>query len=191
MNFELLHALNRFVAAHDAVEDPVTFYVTASEVLFASLVAVVFFAGGRRGARAAVGALAAAGLALLVGVAISHVVGEPRPFVTHPHLVHPLVSHKPDASFPSDHATAAFAIATAIWLRGRLVGTLALVLAAALAVGRVAVGVHYPGDVVAGAVLGIGAATLLWWPPLRRVTDAVADRVASTIAPWQSRPARS
>jgi undecaprenyl-diphosphatase len=91
--------------------------------------------------------------------------------------VHPLVPHGADASFPSDHATAAFAIATAIWLRWRLAGAVSLVLAAALAVARVAVGVHYPGDVVAGAILGTGAAVALWWPPLRRGTDAVADRI--------------
>jgi undecaprenyl-diphosphatase len=95
--------------------------------------------------------------------------------VAHPHAVHPLIAHKPDASFPSDHATAAFAIAVAIWLRSRTVGAVAIVFAALLAVGRVAVGVHYPGDVAAGALLGTAAAALLWWRPLRRITDAVAD----------------
>jgi undecaprenyl-diphosphatase len=190
MNLDLLHWLNAFVAQRDALEDPVTFYVTVSEILFASLVVVVFVAGGRRGARAAVAALAAAALALGVGVVLAHVVNEQRPFVAHPNLVHALIGHKPDASFPSDHATAAFAIAAAIWLRLRLVGAAALLLAAALAVGRVAVGVHYPLDVAAGAALGTAAAALLWWPPLRRVTDAVADRL-STIAPWHARPERS
>jgi undecaprenyl-diphosphatase len=190
VNLELLRALNGFVAHRDAVEDPVTFYVTASEVLFASLVVAVFLAGGRRGARSAVAALAAAAIALGVGLVLAHVVNEQRPFVAHPHVVHALIGHKADASFPSDHATAAFAIATAIWLRMRVVGAIALVLAAVLAVARVAVGVHYPLDVAAGAALGTGAAVVLWWPPLRRVTDAVADRL-STIAPWHARPERS
>ena len=89
--------------------------------------------------------------------------------------------HGSDASFPSDHATAAFAIATAIWLRWRAAGAVALVLAAVLAVGRVAVGVHYPGDVVAGAALGTGAAVALWWSPLRRATDVVADRLHAAV----------
>jgi undecaprenyl-diphosphatase len=190
VNLDLLHALNAFVADRDAVEDPVTFYVTVSEILFASLVVAVFVAGSRRGARAAVGALAAAALALGVGLVVAHVVDEQRPFVTHPHLVHALIGHKPDASFPSDHATAAFAIAAAIWLRMRVVGAIALVLAALLAVGRVAVGVHYPLDVAAGGALGAAAAMLLWWPPLRRATDAVGDGL-STIAPWHARPDRS
>jgi len=190
MNLELLRALNGFVAHRDAIEDPVELYMAAAEALFAGLVVVVFVFGARRGARAAVAALASAGLALAVGVLIAHVVNEPRPFVAHPNSVHALIAHKPDASFPSDHATAAFAIATAIWLRLRGVGAIVLVLAAALAVGRVAAGVHYPLDVAAGAALGTCAAVLLWWAPLRRVTDGVADRL-STIAPWHARPERS
>jgi undecaprenyl-diphosphatase len=181
VNVDLLHALNSFVAQRDGLEDPVTLYVRGSEVLFASLVAAVLLFGGRRGARGAVAALAAASLALLAGQVLSHVVVEQRPFVTHPHLVRALVPHASDSSFPSDHATAAFAIATAIWLRRRTIGAVALVLAAALAVGRVAVGVHYPGDVLAGATLGTTAAVVLWWPPLRRVTDGVADVVFRTL----------
>ncbi len=177
MNLSLLHALNGFVAARDAVEDPTTAFVQWSEAVFVALVVAVFLLGGRRGARGAVAALAAAALALAVGQLVSRIWGEPRPFVAHPRLVHPLVPHGSDASFPSDHATTAFAIATAIWLRWRLAGAIALVLAGALAVGRVAVGVHYPGDVVAGAALGSAAAVALWWPPARRLTDAVADRL--------------
>lgn len=190
MNLDLLHALNSFVAHRDAVEDPVTGFMAVSEVLFASLVVAVFLVGGRRGARAAVAALAAAALALGVGQVIAHIVNEPRPYAVHPHLVHALIARSADSSFPSDHATAAFAIAAAIWLRHRRFGAFTLALAALLAIGRVAVGVHYPLDVAAGAALGTAAAVLLWWPRLRRVTDAVADRL-STIAPWHARPERS
>ena len=38
----LLHALNEFLFRHDAVEDPLLFYVTISEALFAATLAVVF-----------------------------------------------------------------------------------------------------------------------------------------------------
>jgi undecaprenyl-diphosphatase len=52
-------------------------------------------------------------------------------------------------------------------------------MAAVLAVARVAVGVHYPGDVLAGAALGTGCALLLWLPPIRRLLHALADRLAA------------
>jgi decaprenylphosphoryl-5-phosphoribose phosphatase len=58
-------------------------------------------------------------------------------------------------SFPSAHATSAFAVATAM-ARVEPLGALAFVLAAALALGRPYLGMHYPSDVLAGALLGIG-----------------------------------
>ncbi len=101
--------------------------------------------------------------------------GWPRPFVAHPDLVHLFAPHAADASFPSDHATAAFAIAVAILLRNRLWGSVTLAAAALLAVSRVVIGVHYPLDVLSGAALGSAVALALYLPPARRVTDRVAD----------------
>jgi undecaprenyl-diphosphatase len=106
---------------------------------------------------------------------ISSLVDRPRPFVTHPHTIHLLIKHAADPGFPSDHATGSFAIATALWLRSRRWGALAFLLAALLSIGRVALGVHYPADVIAGAVLGAAVAVLLWWPPLRGQLDRLAD----------------
>ena len=126
-------------------------------------------AAGRRAA------MLSAGLALAAGAVIAAIVDRARPFVADPGQVHPFISHSTDASFPSDHATASFAIAVAIFLRHRRWGLFALLAAAVLSVGRVAVGVHYPSDVFAGAVLGTTAALALWWPPLRRRADALSD----------------
>ncbi len=177
MDVDLLRALNDFAAAHDGVEDTVTAYVGFSVLLFAGLLAVLFFVvrGSRRlqGPRAAVAAGASAALALGVAQVISHLVERPRPYAGH--AIHLFVARSADASFPSDHATAAFAIAVAIWLRSRRLGWVALVFAAALAVGRVVVGAHYPSDVAAGAALGSAAALALWAPPLRRQLDRISD----------------
>ncbi len=56
-------------------------------------------------------------------------------------------------SFPSAHATSSFAVATAM-TRVEPIAALAFLLAAALALGRPYLGMHYPSDVVAGALLG-------------------------------------
>jgi undecaprenyl-diphosphatase len=116
-----------------------------------------------------------AGLALLLASQLANLVGRPRPFVDEPSTVHLLVAHAADPGFPSDHATAAFAIAVAILLRSRRWGLLALAMAVALAVGRVAVGVHFPTDVLAGAALGSATALLLYLPPVRRPLHRLAD----------------
>ena len=175
----LLHAVNGFLFRHDAVEDPLLFYVNASEALFVATLAVVFMAArGPRFAdwrRAAVAAVASAGLGLLAAKAITELVDRARPFVAEPHQVHLFTAHAADPGFPSDHATAAFAIAVAILLRKRAWGWVALGFAAVLAVGRVGLGVHYPSDVLAGAALGTAAALVFWSPPLRARIDRLAD----------------
>ncbi len=135
-----------------------------AEVIFLVLVAAWFLVGlvrrqhiDREGSIAAV---LAAGGALLVNQVIALFWARPRPFVAHP-SVHVLLSRSTDPSFPSDHAAAAFAIATiALFFRPRL-GTAAVVLACLVAYARVYVGLHYPGDVLGGALVGIVVAVVL------------------------------
>jgi undecaprenyl-diphosphatase len=79
------------------------------------------------------------------------VYSEPRPLMHVPH----------SGAFPSGHASAAFACATVLaWASPRLTAP-AFVLAAAIAVSRVYVGVHWPLDVLGGAALGVVVATAL------------------------------
>ncbi|MFR9675655.1 phosphatase PAP2 family protein [Streptomyces sp. TR02-1] len=61
-------------------------------------------------------------------------------------------------SFPSGHAASAAAFTTGVALESRRWGAAVAPLAAAIAFSRVYTGVHYPGDVLAGAALGVGAA---------------------------------
>jgi undecaprenyl-diphosphatase len=178
MDWSLLHALNEFLFHHDAVEDPLLFYVNASEALFIATLAVVFLAAyGDYVAwrRATVAAVLSAGLALAAAKLISELVDRARPFVADADGVHLFSGHAADPGFPSDHATAAFAIASAIFLRKRGWGIFALGAATVLSVGRVALGVHYPSDVLAGAALGGAAALVLWAGPIRARVDALAD----------------
>jgi undecaprenyl-diphosphatase len=191
MDTSLLHALNGFAFRHDGFEDPLTLYVGASQVLFMALLALLVLVdrgtGWRR--RAAVAAGVGAGLALAVAQIVSRVVDRPRPFVADPRGVHVFARHVADASFPSDHATAAFAIATAVLLRDRRWGVVVLAFAALLAAGRVALGVHYPSDVLGGAALGAAVSLLLYVPAVRRRLDRLAAGVGRLIdaVPWPRR----
>jgi undecaprenyl-diphosphatase len=179
VDFQIAHALDSFSAHHDGFEDVLGGYVGAAEVLFIAVVVGLFLLvpGARRPAaqRAAVAAGASAGFALLVAHFVSTAVDRPRPFVAHAVSIHPFLAHAADPSFPSDHATAAFAIAAAVALRLRGPGIALLVAAAVLAVGRVFLGLHYPSDVVAGALLGTATALTLWLPPIRERLDRLAD----------------
>lgn len=96
------------------------------------------------------------GLARLVGLFFSHY----QPFALQG--FDPLIPHEVDNSFPSDHAAAAGALAGVAGLYNRGLGLLLWILAAAVAVGRVLAGLHYPVDVVVGLVLGGLSATVAY-----------------------------
>jgi undecaprenyl-diphosphatase len=181
MDLSIVEALNGFLVRHDGLEDPWMLYVRASEALFLALVVGLFLLGGRRLQRAAVAAAASAGLALAAAVGLSIAVARARPFASDPSHVRLLIPHAADAGFPSDHATAAFAIATALLVRDRRYGLPTLVLAFLLAAGRVAAGVHFPSDVLAGAALGALVALILTTPHPRRLLTAVADRLGAVL----------
>ncbi len=135
-------------------------------------------------------------LAYGVNLLIEQFVFEPRPFVNH--KVHVLITHAADSSFPSDHTAWSFAVVGMLvfafvpmfisrrdekgqsfdpsLLRKLLVFMLvALAIACIIGFARVFVGVHYPGDVLGGAVDGLVGASIVTvlrhW--LSRPTDAV------------------
>jgi undecaprenyl-diphosphatase len=185
LEWSVLHTLNNFLYHHDGVEDPLLVYINASEALFVAILVLVFlFANGERlrsWRRAALAAVLSAGVALAIAKVISEIVDRARPFVVDPHGVHLFSGHAADPGFPSDHATGAFAVAMAIHLRNRTWGAVALVAAAVLSIGRVAIGVHFPSDVLAGALLGCGVALVLFAPPFRSRIDRFADLVGGWI----------
>jgi undecaprenyl-diphosphatase len=185
VDLSLTHALDAFSGRHDGFEDTLGLYVGASQLLFLALVVALFLVvpGARRqlAQRSAVAAGAAAAVALLVAHFVSVAVDRPRPFVAHAASIHPFLAHAADPSFPSDHATAAFAIAVAVALRWRGLGLVLLAAAAVVAVGRVFLGLHYPSDVLAGAALGSATAALMWLPPVRARLDRLTDTVAARL----------
>ncbi len=73
------------------------------------------------------------------------------------------------SSFPSDHATLFFSLAMTLWMVSKRFGALAFCHAFfVVSLPRIYLGIHYPTDVIAGALLGIGVASLAKWVWLRR-----------------------
>lgn len=89
-------------------------------------------------------------------LALKNIVGRSRPYDMIQGLV-PLVGKPMDYSFPSGHTASSFAAAWVLYRRlPKRFGIPALVLAGLIGVSRLYVGVHYPTDVLAGLISGIG-----------------------------------
>jgi membrane-associated phospholipid phosphatase len=67
----------------------------------------------------------------------------------------------PTPSFPSGHTTIACAMAASVFVFNPVVGLVLSVIAALIALCRIAIGVHYVTDVIAGAILGIGVTAVV------------------------------
>lgn len=196
MDYRLYHAVNQFVAAHAWLG-----HVFADvESVGVALLAAATFAlwplarpgGPRRWKLASGSALASAALALAANQAIARAWHRMRPYVAHPHA-HLWTARSPDPSFPSDHASAAFGIAWAVFVFDRAVGALFLAAAAAIGAGRVIVGAHYPADVAAGFLVGLGSALVvvrLGRPLIERAARLVERLTDPLVAPLWRRATR-
>src|SRR4051812_8722936 len=165
MDWSIFHAVNGGVATRDWLEDPVTTLSQAAGPVYAMAVIGLWFLarpyGERRWKLASVSGLAAAAIAMLTNQVISHLWDRPRPFTAHAAATHLLSAPSPDPSFPSDHAAVAFAIAFAVLAFSRRGGIVFLAAATVIGLSRIALGMHYPSDVLAGVAVGWGAALLL------------------------------
>ena len=102
----------------------------------------------------------AAGMALAFSGLISFLLFEPRPFMIG--LAGNVLDHAADSSFPSDHVAVMAAVTASLAVAGR--SRIAAILATATVLvgwSRVALGVHFPTDIVAGASIGVCAAAFL------------------------------
>jgi undecaprenyl-diphosphatase len=165
-------------AQHDALEDPLRFFALNAQYMFVALLAVLFLVRGKWRSVNGRHGVVAAGFSALLALGIAQLIADlwarPRPYLLHPDA-HLFIARSHDTSFPSDHATAAFAIAVALLLRHRKAGWLALGMAILLSIARVAVGTHYPGDVAAGALVGTAGALIFWHPSVRAPLHRLAD----------------
>jgi undecaprenyl-diphosphatase len=160
------------------VLDTVMPFVTEQEhwypVLLGLWLAMIIW-GGKRGRMAAVALVIAVALADQISSSlVKPLVGRVRPCNALPAAqCRLLVARSTAFSFTSSHAANAFAMATVVSWRISRFAPLFFLCAVAVAYSRVYVGVHYPADIIAGAVLGALLGRLAIWAVVA-VTDKVS-----------------
>ncbi|MGC8480510.1 MAG: phosphatase PAP2 family protein [Acidimicrobiales bacterium] len=145
-------------------------------------------------------------IALGVNLLIAHTARELRPYDTLPHVL-VLVARANDFSFPSDHSVVAGGLTAAVTFAALLahrkgsnagsltrsltrLATLNGVLGVLLCFGRVYVGAHYPGDVIAGYVIS-AAITLLVMTARKPLSRLIAFAVSTPLGVALVRPVDS
>lgn len=122
-------------------------------ILFAGL-AYLWVIDGRIKKEVALHAFLATAVAVGIAELVKMLIPVPRPFLMN-HLI-PLTATIPtDASFPSSHTAAGFALSFSVWRHNRKAGWFFLGIALVIGISRVLAQVHRPIDIVAGAILGI------------------------------------
>ncbi len=173
-------AVQDLVRATPWLHEPFVVFAQYGVVVFGLLLLGALF-HARRGTDRDLAAAGWAGLGTLLAVAVNQplgaMVGEARPYATHPGAIL-LVPPTTDFSFPSDHAVMAGAAAVGVLLASRRWGRVAVAAGLLMAFARVYVGAHYPQDVVAGLAVGALVAGLGWVvlrPLLVAVTHHLRD----------------
>jgi undecaprenyl-diphosphatase len=165
VDWSIFHALNGALRHQDGGQDAAEIFNAWAIFVLVAVTGVLWFlarpGGSLRPKLAAMSAAVAALLALLANAVLGQLWFHDRPFVDHPRATLLLVHHAADNSFPSDHASVAFAIAFAVTAFYRRYGLVLLLGAAAVAIDRIFVGVHYPVDVASSLLIGLATAFLV------------------------------
>src|SRR3954454_376000 len=118
----------------------------------------------RRGAVRGIGSMWV--FSALVNIVLKRIFGRVRPDLENLQSDRRLPRWPGTLSFPSGHSSSAAAFATGVAMESPLAGAALVPVALGVGYSRVHVGVHYPGDVLAGMAVGsaVAVASQHWWP---------------------------
>jgi undecaprenyl-diphosphatase len=162
LNVDVFRAINDIGKEHTSL-DPIAIFMADYMIFVLALGMLVYWFTQTNKNRMMV---IQAGVAFVLAEVLGKIAGtmyyHNQPFTELPH-VNQLIAHAVNNAFPSDHSILFFSVCFSFLLVRKKEGWLWLVFACIVGVSRIWVGVHYPGDVLTGALIGIVAALVAYW----------------------------
>ena len=151
------HALRRLFGIVSRLGDGVFWY---------ALMSVLAVVGGTRGAVAALHMALTGLVAAAMYRGLKRWTRRPRPFRAHNGIV-PYIAPLDEFSFPSGHTLHAVSFTMIALAYFPMLAPLLVPFAIVVAMSRIVLGLHYPSDVLAATVIGLGLGALsLWLAPM-------------------------
>lgn len=155
MNMELFRLINNLANRNIVLDKIMVFFSKDVPYIFMAILALIFILGIIKDKEDYRKASINAFVITVINLALSFIIGSiyyvNRPFVHN--KVNLLISHTPDASFPSDHATGTMSIALGLGKYSRILGIVMTILSLIVGFSRVYVGNHYPLDVIGAYII--------------------------------------
>jgi undecaprenyl-diphosphatase len=157
MNIDLIifNAINVLARKYEWLDTPVIFLAENSEYILAIFLVMILIYNLKKYWKMVLEAII---VAIVTRFVIAEIIRKiwfrPRPFVSH--QVNQLINYNSlEASFPSGHACFYFAFSTIIYFYNKRLGIAFYIFSLLIVFSRVFVGIHWPSDILAGAVIGI------------------------------------
>ncbi|PEW14409.1 MULTISPECIES: undecaprenyl-diphosphatase [Bacillus cereus group] len=161
-NIDIFRAINDLGKQYSFLNSAMIFLAEYMVYILGLIIIAYWFNWSRKSRMMVIQAMVAFVIAEMIGKIAGKFHLNYQPFAVLPD-VNKLVDHAVDNSFPSDHTILFFSICFSCSLVRKKTGWLWLILAFCVAISRIWVGVHYPFDVVIGALIGCVSALFSYW----------------------------
>lgn len=161
VNIQLFRAINNMGKEYPFLNEP--FIILAEYAIFLLMAALLIYWFTRKQTNRlmVISAVFSSFLAEIVGKSLGLLYSHHQPFAVLT-SVNQLIDKNVGNSFPSDHTMVFFSVCVSIALIRRKYWPVWVLLALAVGISRIWVGVHYPVDIIVGALLGSGSALLVY-----------------------------
>lgn len=160
LDLYIFNLINGFAGKNEFLDNVAVFFADYMQFALVAVLAVFIVKNFKKKLPVLI-SLAAAGFfaRVIITEAIRYFFPKDRPFISE--SVNHILEHSASPSFPSGHASLFFALSAAVYFYNKKLGIFFFTSSFFISISRVFGGIHWPSDVIAGAVIGIFSGWLI------------------------------